>query len=114
MNGVEVEAESVKHTGTQVLPVLPLKGTVVFPFLVVPLMIDQLDQTRLVDEALMRGSRVGLFLQKDPQIENPTPEDLYTIGTSGNILKMLRFPDGTVRFLIQGLSRIRIKKIHPI
>ena len=97
-------------TDTEVLPILPLKGTVVYPFLVVPLMIQQPEHTRLVDEALMRGSRVGLFLQRDSDIENPGPEDLYQVGTAGNILKMLRFPDGTVRFLIQGLSRIRIKK----
>ncbi|MCP4683823.1 MAG: endopeptidase La [bacterium] len=97
-------------TGTEILPILPLKGTVVYPFLVVPLMIQQPEHTRLVDEALMRGSRVGLFLQKDSDIENPGPEDLYHVGTAGNILKMLRFPDGTVRFLIQGLNRIRIRK----
>ncbi|MEW5796252.1 MAG: endopeptidase La [Candidatus Zixiibacteriota bacterium] len=98
------------HVGTDVLPILPLRGTVVYPFLVVPLMIQQPEQTRLVDEALMRGSRVGMFLQKDPNEERPKPDGLHHIGTAGNILKMLRFPDGTVRFLIQGLARIRIKR----
>jgi ATP-dependent Lon protease len=73
-------------------------------------MIQDSAQARLVDEALMRGSRIGMFLQKDPSIESPEPEDLYEIGTAGNILKMLRFPDGTVRFLIQGLERIRINR----
>ena len=97
-------------SSSQVLSILPLKGTIVFPYLVVPLMIQKADQTRLVDDALMRGSRIGLFLQKDPNQENPGPGDIYEVGTSGNILKMLRFPDGSVRFLIQGLSRIRIKK----
>lgn len=102
--------ETDPKVGTDVLPILPLKGTVVYPFLVVPLMIQQPEQTKLVDEALMRGSRVGMFLQKDPEAENPGPDGLYQIGTAGNILKMLRFPDGTVRFLIQGLSRIRINR----
>ncbi len=97
-------------TSTQVLPILPLKGTIVFPYLVIPLMIQDVDQTRLVDDALMRGSRIGLFLQKDPKQSSPSPEDLYHVGCSGNILKMLRFPDGTVRFLIQGLARIRIRR----
>ncbi len=97
-------------TATRVLPILPLKGTMVFPYLVVPLMIQDQEQTRLVDDALMRGSRIGLFLQKDPQLSNPSPDDLHHFGCSGNILKMLRFPDGTVRFLIQGLARIRIRK----
>ena len=95
---------------TKVLPILPLKGTIVFPYLIIPLMIQDTEQTRLVDDALMKGSQIGMFLQKDTQIDNPQPDDLYRIGTSGNILKMLRFPDGTVRFLIQGLARIRIKK----
>lgn len=97
-------------TDSQVLPILPLRGTIVYPFLVTPLMIQQADQTKLVDDALMRGSRIGLFLQKDSKKENPEPDDLFRVGTSGNILKMLRFPDGTVRFLMQGLTRIRIKR----
>ncbi len=91
------------------LPILPLKGVVVYPYLITPLMIQDAAQTRLVDEALMRGSRIGLFLQKNPKQENPGPNDLYHIGTAGNILKMLRFPDGTVRFLVQGLARIKVK-----
>ncbi|SYZ74571.1 Lon protease [Candidatus Zixiibacteriota bacterium] len=92
------------------LPILPVRGTVVFPFLVVPLMANEQRQARLIDEALMRGSVVGLFLQTDQSKEDPGQADIYEVGTSGNILKMLRFPDGTIRFLVQGLSRIRIKK----
>lgn len=99
-----------KMTDSKVLPILPLKGAIVYPYLVVPLMIRDADQTRLVDDALMRGSRIGLFLQKDSEKENPKGEDLYRFGAIGNILKMLRFPDGTVRFLIQGLARARIKR----
>ncbi|MEA2031050.1 MAG: endopeptidase La [candidate division Zixibacteria bacterium] len=102
------EKQKLQIIDSRVLPVLPLKETLVFPYLVVPLMIQDTDQARLVDDALMRGSRIGLFLQKDPEQNNPEPEDLYDVGCSGSILKMLRFPDGTVRFLIQGLSRIRI------
>ncbi len=105
--------EKENHSDTMTLPILPLKGTIVYPYLIVPLMIQNTEQTRLVDEALMRGSRIGLFVQKDQQVENPGSEDLYEVGATGNILKMLRFPDGTVRFLIQGLARIRIKKFIP-
>ncbi|MDD5426713.1 MAG: endopeptidase La [candidate division Zixibacteria bacterium] len=111
MEDIKTEIEEKdKQSEIQILPVLPLKGTIVYPFLVVPLMIQQSEQARLVDDALMRGSRIGLFLQKDAKIETPGPDDLYPVGTSGSILKMLRFPDGTVRFLIQGLSRIRIRR----
>lgn len=97
-------------SSSKVLPVLPIKGMVVFPHLVVPLIANEQKRARLIDDALMRGSTVGLFLQKDQDKNDPGARDIYQIGTSGNILKMLRFPDGTVRFLVQGLSRIRIKK----
>jgi ATP-dependent Lon protease len=95
---------------TQTLPIVPLKGMVVYPYLVVPLIVQQPEHARMVDEALMRGVKIGLFQQRDPKEETPGPDGLYTIGASGNILKMLRFPDGTVRFLIQGLTRIRARK----
>ncbi|MBU8934423.1 MAG: endopeptidase La [candidate division Zixibacteria bacterium] len=104
------EDQKLQIVDSRVLPILPLKETLVFPYLVVPLMIQDTDQARLVDDALMRGSRIGLFLQKDQEQKNPGPDDLYHDGCSGSILKMLRFPDGTVRFLIQGLTRIRIRK----
>jgi len=110
LTSIAEKIDTDPHIGTQTLPVLPLKGTVVYPFLVVPLMIQHKEQARMVDEALMRGSRVAMFLQKNSEVEDPGPDDLYHVGTAGNILKMLRFPDGTVRFLIQGLSRIRIRR----
>jgi len=92
------------------VPILPVRGMVVFPYLVVPLIATQQKQARLIDEALMKGETVGIFLQRDQSHEDPAPEDIYDIGTSGNILKMLRFPDGTIRFLVQGISRLRIKR----
>lgn len=98
-------------TDHQVLPILPVKGMVVYPYLVMPLMLQQAEQTKLVDDALMRGSRIGLFLQRDTKEDNPGPDDLYPVGTTGNILKLLRFPDGSVRFLIQGLARVRLRRV---
>jgi ATP-dependent Lon protease len=93
-----------------VVPVLPIKGMVVFPYLVVPLIASEQKQARLIDEALMQGHTVGIFLQHDQAKEDPGPDDIHRVGTLGNILKMLRFPDGTVRFLVQGISRIKINK----
>lgn len=96
--------------GRQVLPILPLKGSVVFPSVVVPLIIQEPQDARMVDEALMRGSRIGLLLQRNPKMNKPGPEELYHEGTAASILKMLRFPDGTVRFLVQGLNRIKVRR----
>ncbi len=110
MTKVEDLTEDTQTGSLSVVPILPLKNTVVFPYLVIPVMIQDPEQTRMIDDTLMRGSRIGLFLQKDAEIEKPGPDDIYHIGTIGNILKMLRFPDGTVRFLIQGLERIKIQR----
>ncbi len=92
------------------MPILPLKGMVVFPYVVVPLMITNQKYARMVDEALMAGRTIGLITQKPGEHENPGPEDVYEVGTSASILKMLRFPDGSVRFLVQGLERFRVKE----
>jgi len=95
---------------TKVLPILPIRGMVVYPHLVIPLIANEQKQARLIDEALMHGKTVGVFLQTDQSTDDPATDQLHKIGTSGNILKMLRFPDGTIRFLVQGIARIRIKK----
>ncbi|MDP2960824.1 MAG: LON peptidase substrate-binding domain-containing protein, partial [candidate division Zixibacteria bacterium] len=92
------------------LSILPLKGTVVFPSLIIPLVITDQRYAKLIDDTLMGGKVIGLFAQKDPELENPGPNDIHKIGTAGTILKMLRFPDGSVRFLVQGLTRIKIKR----
>jgi len=103
------EMEEVKKISEE-LSVLPLKNIVVYPSLVMPLMITDQRRARLIDEALLSGNVVGLFTQKDPELEQPTPDDVYHVGTAATILKMLRFPDGSVRFLVQGLARIRIRR----
>ncbi len=95
---------------TDELSILPLRGNVVFPSLIIPLVITDQRYAKLIDDSLMGGKAIGLFAQKNPEMENPGPDDIYRIGTAGTILKMLRFPDGSVRFLVQGLSRVRIKR----
>ena len=91
---------------TQTLPVLPLRGTIVYPFLVVPLMIQEAAHARLVDEALMRGSRIGLFLQKDPKKEDVTSDDLYEIGPT--VARSVRewFDDPANRRLVERNPRL--------
>ncbi len=103
-------AKKENQPAIMILPVLPVRGTTVFPSLIVPLMVNEQKQAKLIDEALMRGNTIGLFGQRDQDNTDPGKGDLYRIGTSGNILKMLRFPDGSTRFLVQGLKRIRVRK----
>lgn len=110
MNKVISKEDIKKSSGKKIIPILPVKGMTVFPNLVVPLIANEQKQGRLIDEALMHGNTVGIFLQKDQSKEDPGAEDIYKIGTSGSILKMLRFPDGTIRFLVQGISRIKLRR----
>ncbi len=95
--------------GAQSIPILPLKGMVVFPYVIVPLMITDQKNARFVDDALMAGKTIGLVAQKPGDHDEVGPDQVYRVGTSASILKMLRFPDGSVRFLVQGLARFRIE-----
>lgn len=104
----EKTMEEVKKIGEE-LSIIPIKGTVVFPYLIVPLIVTDQKHARLIDETLMRGAIIGLFAQQNSTGEHPSAEDIYHVGTAASILKMLRFPDGSVRFLVQGLSRVKIK-----
>ncbi|WP_448592111.1 endopeptidase La [Thermoflexus hugenholtzii] len=90
------------------LPILPLRGVVVYPLTVVPLAIGQPRSIRLVDDVVLGKKLVGLVASKRPELEEPMPEDCYTVGTLALIQRLLRMPDGTMRILVLGLERIRI------
>jgi len=90
------------------LPILPLKNQVAFPVAALPLAVQGEKNVKLLDEAVAGDRLLGVVAQKDENVEDPKPEDLYTIGTAGLVVKMLRIPDGTQRVLIQPLSRIRL------
>ena len=82
----------------KILPVLPLRGVVVFPQTAVPLTIGQSRSIRLVDDVMSSEERlIALVTSRDPQVETPRPDDLYTIGTVAMVHRMFRAPDGTIR-----------------
>jgi len=91
------------------LPILPLRGVVVYPQTAVPLTIGQPRSIRLVDDVVAGDNRlIGLAASKNPEIEVPEPNDLYPIGTVAVVHRLFRAPDGTIRLLVQGLSRFRL------
>src|SRR5438094_4909805 len=91
-----------------VLPVLPLKDLVIFPFIIVPLSVSREKSINAVDQALAENRVIMLTAQKDFQNEDPAEDDLYRVGTVAIIMRMLKLPDGRIRILVQGLSRARI------
>src|SRR5215208_8082564 len=90
------------------LPVLPLRDIVIYPFMIVPLFVSREKSIRAVDEALAENRMILLASQKDLDKEEPTAEDLYSVGTAAVIMRMLKLPDGRIRILVQGLSRARV------
>jgi len=91
-----------------VLPILPLRGVVVYPQTAVPLTVGQPRSIRLVDEVVGSDKLVGLVTSINPDLESPGPNDLYRVGTIATVHRLLRAPDGTIRLLVQGMERFRL------
>ena len=89
------------------LPILPIRGLVVFPGTVVPLTLRRPTALKLVDDTLPGSKLIGLFSQRLEDQEKPGPDDLFPVGVVGQVLKLLRQPDGTVVILVQALRRVR-------
>ncbi len=92
----------------EVLPILGLSDIVIFPGMVAPLLVESAASIRLIDDVVAGDRFIGLVLQKKPEVENPTPVDLWHHGCAVRVLKMLKFPDNTVRVLVEGLRRFRV------
>src|SRR5512143_898987 len=92
----------------EVLPILPLRGVVVYPQTAVPLTVGQARSIKLVDDVVAADKLVGLITSTNPELETPGPDDLYKVGVIAAVHRLLRAPDGTVRLLVQGLERFRL------
>ncbi len=98
----------------EILPILGLSDVVIFPTMVAPLLVDNAQSIRLIDDVVEGDRFLGLVLQRKADVDNPLPEDLWEYGCAGRVLKMLKFPDNTVRVLVEGLRRIRIKEYETL
>jgi len=113
-----------------VIPLLPIRDIVIYPYMMLPLFVGRDISIRAVEEALSRDRLIFLVAQRNAQEDNPTPDDIYRIGTVASILRMLKLADGRVKILVQGMAKgevenflrekpffeIKIRKIveHPI
>jgi ATP-dependent Lon protease len=96
------------------LPILPLRGVVVYPHTVVPLTIGQPRSIRLVDDVAAKDRLIGLVASRKPELELPGPEDLYAYGTVANVQRLFRAPDGTIRMIVQGLARFELGEFSAL
>jgi ATP-dependent Lon protease len=105
----EAPARVSAHSLPQSLPILGLSDIVIFPGMVAPLLVETPQSIKLIDDVVAGDRLLGVALQRKPEAENPTPEEMHDVGCAARLLKMLKFPDNTVRVLVEGLWRIRIK-----
>src|SRR5215471_6554769 len=94
----------------QTLPVLGLSDIVIFPGMVAPLLVETAQSTKLIDDVVAGDRLLGVALQRNAEAENPLPHEMFEVGCAARVLKMLKFPDNTVRVLVEGLWRIKIKE----
>ena len=92
------------------LPILPLRGTVLYPDLILPIMVGRKKSVKLIDDAMDSDRIIGVITQKRSEIEDPKETDLYSVGVAALILRMIRELDGSQRVIVQGVSRIKIKE----
>ncbi|MDU4302044.1 MAG: LON peptidase substrate-binding domain-containing protein, partial [Eikenella corrodens] len=97
---------------TRTLPMLPLRDVVVYPHMVLPLFVGRPKSIAALDAAIEQDGPVFLLAQKNPANEDPSTDDLHTIGTLANILQVLKLPDGTVKVLVEGMQRARALAVN--
>jgi len=105
----EERLEKIKIPET--LPVLVLRDIVVFPYMIVPLYVGRTKSKKAVDSALNTDRLILLLTQKDMNIEEPNEDQLYQFGTVALIVRMLKLPDGRMRVLVQGISRVKVRSL---
>ncbi len=94
------------------LPILPVRDIVVFPYMIIPLFVGREVSIKAIEHALSKDRMILLLTQRDLGMENPTTDDLYKVGTVGMIMRMLKLPDGRVKILVQGLSKARVRQFR--
>ena len=92
------------------LPILPLRDVVIFPYMIFPLLVGRQISITALQEAMMLDRQILLCTQKNPTVEIPSKQDLYRVGIVARVLQILRLPNETIKILIEGLVRAKIKR----
>jgi len=91
------------------LPVLPLRDVVVYPHMVIPLFVGRDRSIKALDQAMNADKQILLVAQKSPDVDDPGKDDLYEVGTLATVLQLLKLPDGTIKVLVEGVSRVAVE-----
>ncbi len=105
----KAKAADAAGQATQILPLLPIRDNVHFPHVIFPLFVGREKSVRALDEAMSGSQRILLMTQKQVAVEDPEPDDLYDVGIVAEVMQILKVPDGTVRVMLEGVERARVK-----
>src|SRR6478672_1791874 len=105
---LEEDGDGKKDVFAETIPVLPLRNTVLFPGVVIPITVGRDKSIKAVKEAYKTNRIIGVLSQKDSTIEDPEKKDINAIGTIARIVKLLKIPDGSTTVIIQGRQRFRV------
>ena len=103
-----------QNTPIELHPLLPLRDVVVFPHMVIPLFVGRAKSIKALELAMEAGKSIVLVAQKTASKDDPGTEDLFSIGSMANVLQMLKLPDGTVKVLVEGISRVNVLSVEDI
>ena len=98
---------------SKLLPVLPLRDVVVYPHMVIPLFVGREKSIKALESAMEQDKQILLVAQQSASLDDPQPDDIYTIGTLSNILQLLKLPDGTIKVLVEGMERAQLREYVP-
>ena len=95
----------------EVIGILPIRSAVAYPGTIMPLAIGRKRSKRLIEDSVPHETIFGLVAQRDADIDNPGPDDIYTVGTAASVLKVIRMPQGSINIIVHGIARFRILEV---
>src|SRR5215813_6322045 len=107
---VDEEDDKAEEVYPNVLPLLPIRDQVYFPHMIFPLLVGREKSVRALEAAAAQQRYIFIAAQRNLHAEDPDPEDIFTVGIAAEIMQILRVPDGTVRVMLEGLERCRVKR----
>ncbi len=107
-------SENFSEEFPEEIPILPLRGTVIFPTMVIPLLVARKKSVLMINEAMESNQVIGLVAQKEPDDEDPDPENIYRVGIAAQIIKLIKMPDESIRIMIEGIGRIQIDEFTQL
>src|SRR3970282_1457763 len=102
---------NIEKSETRSLPMMPIRDVVIFPHMLTPFVVGRESSVRALEEALAGDKKIFLATQHDASVDEPRPDEIYSVGTIVNIVQSLKLPDGNIKVLVEGVERAKIVSV---